>query len=80
MEINEAFATQYLAVEKDLGLDRARTNVNGGAISLGHPVGASGVRLALTLAYELQDRKARYGLASLCIGGGQGIAAVFERI
>ena len=80
VEINEAFATQYLAVEKDLGLDRERTNVNGGAIALGHPLGASGARLALTLITELQKRKSRYGLASLCIGGGQGIAAIFERI
>jgi len=80
VEINEAFATQYLAVEKDLGLDRDRTNVNGGAIALGHPLGASGARLALTLITELQKRKGKYGLASLCIGGGQGIAAIFERI
>jgi acetyl-CoA acetyltransferase family protein len=79
VEINEAFATQYLAVEKELGLDRAKTNVNGGAIALGHPLGASGARLALTLAYELRKRGERYGLASLCIGGGQGIAAVIER-
>jgi len=80
VEINEAFATQYLAVEKDLGLDREKTNVNGGAIALGHPLGASGARLALTLAYELRKRDKRYGLASLCIGGGQGIAAVIERV
>jgi acetyl-CoA acetyltransferase family protein len=80
VEINEAFATQYLAVEKELGLDREKTNVNGGAIALGHPLGASGARLALTLITELGKRKGRYGLASLCIGGGQGIAAIFERI
>jgi acetyl-CoA C-acetyltransferase len=80
VEINEAFATQYLAVEKDLGLDRDKTNVNGGAIALGHPLGASGARLALTLITELGKRNGRYGLASLCIGGGQGIAAIFERI
>ncbi len=80
VEINEAFATQYLAVEKDLGLDREKTNVNGGAIALGHPLGASGARLALTLAYELRERGGRYGLASLCIGGGQGIAAIIERV
>lgn len=80
IEINEAFATQYLAVEKELGLDREKVNVNGGAIALGHPVGASGARLALTLLYELRRREARYGLASLCIGGGQGIAAIFERV
>ncbi len=80
VEINEAFATQYLAVEKELGLDRDRTNVNGGAIALGHPLGASGARLALTLITELGKRKGKYGLASLCIGGGQGIAAIFERV
>ncbi|HLQ06062.1 MAG TPA: acetyl-CoA C-acyltransferase, partial [Verrucomicrobiae bacterium] len=80
VEINEAFATQYLAVEKDLGLDREKTNVNGGAIALGHPLGASGARLALTLAYELRERGGTYGLASLCIGGGQGIAAIIERV
>ena len=80
VEINEAFATQYLSVEKELGLDREKTNVNGGAIALGHPLGASGARLALTLITELQKRGGRYGLASLCIGGGQGIAAIFERV
>jgi acetyl-CoA acetyltransferase family protein len=80
VEINEAFATQYLAVEKELGLDRERTNVHGGAIALGHPLGASGARLALTLMTELGRRRGRYGLASLCIGGGQGIAAIFERL
>ncbi|CAN5147754.1 acetyl-CoA C-acetyltransferase [soil metagenome] len=80
VEINEAFATQYLAVEKELGLDRERTNVNGGGIALGHPLGASGARLALTTVLELRRREKRYGLASLCIGGGQGIAAVFERV
>src|SRR5207237_5953817 len=80
IEVNEAFAAQYLAVEKDLGLDRERTNVNGGAIALGHPLGASGARITLTLAYELRKREKRYGLASLCIGGGQGIAAVIERV
>jgi acetyl-CoA acetyltransferase family protein len=80
VEINEAFATQYLAVEKELGLDRNKTNVNGGAIALGHPLGASGARLALTLAYELRERGGTYGLASLCIGGGQGIAAIIERV
>ncbi|MFQ5898457.1 MAG: acetyl-CoA C-acetyltransferase [Candidatus Methylomirabilia bacterium] len=80
VEINEAFAAQYLAVERELGLDREKVNVNGGAIALGHPVGASGARLALTLLHELRRRKGRYGLASLCIGGGQGIASVFETI
>jgi acetyl-CoA acetyltransferase family protein len=78
VEINEAFAAQYLAVERLLELDRSRTNVNGGAIALGHPLGSSGARVALTLLHELRARQGRYGLASLCIGGGQGIAAVFE--
>ncbi|MDN4527306.1 thiolase family protein [Fictibacillus fluitans] len=80
VEINEAFASQYLAVEKELGLDREKTNVNGGAIALGHPVGASGSRLLLTLAYELRNKGLRYGLASLCIGGGQGIAMIIENV
>ena len=78
IEVNEAFAPQYLAVEKALGLDRERTNVNGGAIALGHPLGATGTRLALTLLYELRRRNARYGLATACIGGGQGIAMIVE--
>ncbi len=79
-EVNEAFAAQYLSVEKELGLPRDRTNVNGGAIALGHPVGASGARLLLTLVYELKKRGDRYGVASLCIGGGQGIAMVVEAV
>ncbi|HJS58519.1 MAG TPA: thiolase family protein [Vicinamibacteria bacterium] len=79
VEVNEAFAGQYLAVEKELGLDRERTNVNGGAIALGHPLGATGARLLLTLMLELRRRKARYGLATACIGGGQGIAMIIER-
>jgi acetyl-CoA acetyltransferase family protein len=78
VEINEAFAGQYLAVEKELGLDREKTNVNGGAIALGHPLGATGARLLLTLSLELRRRKGRYGLAAACIGGGQGIAMVLE--
>ncbi len=77
-EVNEAFAAQYLAVEKELGLDREKVNVNGGAIALGHPVGASGARILLSLAYELKRRDGKYGVASLCIGGGQGIAVVIE--
>jgi acetyl-CoA acetyltransferase len=80
VEVNEAFAGQYLAVEKELGLDRSRTNVNGGAIALGHPLGASGTRLVLTALLELRRRGGRYGLASACIGGGQGIAIIFERV
>ncbi|MDR7072625.1 thiolase family protein [Fictibacillus barbaricus] len=79
-EINEAFSAQYIAVEKELKLDRSRTNVNGGAIALGHPVGASGARLALTTAYEMKKRNEKYGVASLCIGGGQGIAMVLKLI
>jgi len=77
-EINEAFAAQYLAVEKELGLDRERVNVNGGAVALGHPLGATGARLALTLLLELRRRGGRYGVASACIGGGQGIAVVVQ--
>jgi acetyl-CoA acetyltransferase family protein len=80
VEVNEAFAAQYLAVEKDLGLDRSRTNVNGGAIALGHPLGATGTRLVLTLLNELHRRRGRYGLATACIGGGQGIAMIVERL
>jgi acetyl-CoA acetyltransferase family protein len=80
IEVNEAFAAQYLAVEQELGLDRERTNVNGGAIALGHPLGATGTRLVLTLLHELRRRGGRYGLATACIGGGQGIAIICERI
>ena len=80
IEVNEAFACQYLAVEKELGLERSKTNVNGGAIALGHPLGASGTRLVLTALNELRRRNGRYGLASACIGGGQGIAIIFERV
>ena len=79
VEVNEAFACQYLAVERELGLDRARTNVNGGAIALGHPLGASGTRLVLTSLLELRRRGGRYALATACIGGGQGIAIICER-
>jgi acetyl-CoA C-acetyltransferase len=80
IEINEAFAAQYLAVEKELGLNREIVNVNGGAIALGHPVGASGARILLTLLYELKRRNKKIGLASLCIGGGQGISMVVEAV
>ncbi len=79
-EINEAFAGQYLACEKELKLDRERVNVNGGAIALGHPFGATGARLILSMALELKRRKAKYGMVSLCIGGGMGIAMVLERV
>ena len=80
IEINEAFAAQYLACEKELGLERDRVNVNGGAIALGHPLGASGARLLLTLLHELRRRGKRHGVASACIGGGQGIAMIVEAI
>jgi len=80
IEINEAFSAQYLAVERELGLDREKVNVNGGAIAIGHPLGASGARLGLTLLYELRRRGGRFGVASACIGGGQGIAVVFEAL
>jgi acetyl-CoA acetyltransferase family protein len=79
-EINEAFAGQYLAVEHELGNPREKTNVNGGAIAVGHPLAATGTRLILTLLYELRRRKKRWGVASACIGGGQGIAIVVEAL
>ncbi|HEX9160954.1 MAG TPA: acetyl-CoA C-acetyltransferase [Thermoanaerobaculia bacterium] len=78
IEVNEAFAAQILAVVKELGIDVEKLNVNGGAIALGHPLAASGTRLILTLLYELRRRKQRYGLATACIGGGQGIAMIVE--
>ena len=80
IEVNEAFAAQYLAVEKELGLDREKVNVNGGAIALGHPLGMTGTRLLLTLTLELRRRGLKRGLATACIGGGQGIAAVVETV
>jgi acetyl-CoA acetyltransferase family protein len=80
IEVNEAFAGQYLAVEKELGLDRNKVNVNGGAIALGHPLGATGTRLVITLLHELRRRKAKYGLATACIGGGQGMAMIVENL
>jgi acetyl-CoA C-acetyltransferase len=79
-ELNEAFAAQSLAVLRELGLDSARVNVSGGAIALGHPIGASGARILTTLVYALRARRLRYGLASLCVGGGMGIAMVVERL
>lgn len=79
IEINEAFAVQAIAVSKELGLDMNKINVNGGAIALGHPIGASGARILVTLAHELNKRQGAFGLASLCIGGGQGIALVIGR-
>jgi acetyl-CoA acetyltransferase family protein len=79
VELNEAFASQSLVVIRELGLDPEKVNVNGGAIALGHPLGMSGARLVVTLLYELRRRGGRYGLATLCVGVGQGQAAVFER-
>ncbi len=79
IEINEAFAAQALACSRELGFDPARVNVNGGAIALGHPLGASGARIATTLLHELRRRGGRYGLATMCVGVGQGIATIFER-
>jgi len=78
-ELNEAFAAQSLAVVQELGIDATRVNVNGGAIALGHPIGASGARILVTLLYEMQRRDVKRGLAALCIGGGQGIAMIVER-
>jgi acetyl-CoA acetyltransferase len=78
VEINEAFASQVLACASELGIDEERLNVNGGAIALGHPLGCSGARLVTTLVHELRRRGARYGVASLCVGVGQGLATVVE--
>jgi acetyl-CoA C-acetyltransferase len=80
IEINEAFAAQVLADGRELGFDWSRVNVNGGAIALGHPIGASGARIVATLLHELQRREGRYGLATLCLGGGGSVAMAFERV
>lgn len=80
IEANEAFAAQFLAVGKELGFDKEKVNVNGGAIALGHPIGASGARILVTLLHSMQARKANLGLATLCIGGGQGVATIVERL
>ena len=80
IEANEAFAAQSIAVAKDLKFDMSKVNVNGGAIALGHPVGASGARILTTLLYEMEKRDAKKGLATLCIGGGMGTALIVERI
>ena len=77
--MNEAFAAQSLAVSKEIGWDMSKVNVNGGAIALGHPIGASGARILVTLIHELKKRNLNKGLATLCIGGGQGIAMCIER-
>ena len=78
VEVNEAFAPQYMSVEKELGLDPDKTNVNGGAIAITHPLAASGARITIHLVHELRRRGARYGLGSACIGGGQGGAVIVE--
>jgi len=80
VELNEAFASQVIACDRELGFDPARLNVNGGAIALGHPTGCSGTRIVVTLLHELERRKGRYGLATLCVSGGQGMAVLFERL
>ena len=79
MEINEAFAAQAIAVNKEMGWDTSKINVNGGAIAIGHPIGASGCRILVTLIHEMIRRDAKRGLASLCIGGGMGVALAIER-
>jgi acetyl-CoA acetyltransferase family protein len=79
VELNEAFAAQAVACIRELGIDRERVNVNGGAIALGHPLGASGARIMTSLVHEMRRRNARYGLATMCIGVGQGIATIVER-
>jgi acetyl-CoA acetyltransferase len=78
IELNEAFASQSIACIHDLGLDLEKVNVNGGAIALGHPLGCSGVRISTTLLHEMKKRKSRYGLATMCVGVGQGSAIIFE--
>ena len=80
IELNEAFASQSIACIHDLGLDLEKVNVNGGSIALGHPLGCSGVRISTTLVHEMKKRKAKYGLATMCIGVGQGAAVVFEGV
>ena len=80
IEANEAFAAQSVAVGNDLGFDPEKLNVNGGAIALGHPIGASGCRILVSLLYEMERRDSKYGLATLCIGGGMGTAMVVERV
>jgi acetyl-CoA C-acetyltransferase/3-oxo-5,6-didehydrosuberyl-CoA/3-oxoadipyl-CoA thiolase len=80
IELNEAFASQSLVCIRELGLDPAKVNVNGGAIALGHPLGCSGARLMTTLVHEMVRREVRYGLATMCIGVGQGIATIIERV
>jgi len=80
IELNEAFAVQSLAVLKELGIDEKRVNIHGGAIALGHPLGASGARIMTTLLHAMKEKKAKYGLATMCVGGGQGVATIVERL
>jgi acetyl-CoA acyltransferase len=80
IELNEAFAAQSLAVIKQLGLDPQKVNVNGGAIALGHPLGCTGAKLTATILRELERRQGRYGMVTMCVGGGMGAAGIFERI
>jgi acetyl-CoA C-acetyltransferase len=80
IEANEAFAAQYLAVGKALGFAKEKLNIKGGAIALGHPIGASGARILVTLLHSMKERDAKLGLATLCIGGGQGVATIVEKI
>ena len=80
VELNEAFAVQVLACLKELPIDPDRLNVNGGAIALGHPLGATGAKLTTSLLYEMQRRQSRYGMVTMCVGGGMGAAGIFERI
>jgi acetyl-CoA acyltransferase len=80
IELNEAFAAQALSVIKELNLDLERLNVNGGAIALGHPLGCTGAKLTATLLYEMKRRKARYGMVTMCVGGGMGAAGIFENL
>ena len=79
IELNEAFSVQAVAITRELGIDPARLNVNGGAVALGHPIGASGARILVTLLYEMRRRDARRGLAALCLGGGNAVAIAVER-
>lgn len=80
IELNEAFASQSLACIRDLNLDSNKVNVNGGAIAIGHPLGCSGVRISTTLLHEMKRQNARYGLATMCVGVGQGAAVIYERV
>jgi acetyl-CoA C-acetyltransferase len=80
IEANEAFAAQSIAVDRELQFNKEKLNVNGGAIALGHPIGASGARILVTLIHEMKKRENRYGLATLCVGGGQGVATIIENV